>query len=141
MASLYGVIDYDTQFHSLNTASLVGTLQLPARWSLSFDAERRNSPVLTVRNALIGQTFADLNQLEQVFTLDEIYQLAKDRTPITTNYSFTANKPLGARLQVTTIVSATESGATPASGGVAAVPAGGVLLASEGRVCGSGVSR
>src|SRR5437660_264977 len=140
-ASLVGVIDYDTQFHSLNTASLVGTLQLPARWSLSFDAERRNSPVLTVRNALIGQTFADLNQLEQVFTLDEIYQLAKDRTPITTNYSFTANKPLGARLQVTTIVSATETGATPASGGVAAVPASGLLLTYQGQLYGSSLWR
>src|SRR5438876_2040006 len=140
-ASLVGVIDYDTQFHSLNTASLVGTLQLPARWSLSFDAERRNSPVLTVRNALIGQTFADLNQLEQVFTLDEIYQLAKDRTPITTNYSFTANKPLGPRLQVTTIVSATETGATPASGGVAAVPASGLLLTYQGQLYGSSLWR
>src|SRR5213082_2846446 len=139
--SLVGVIDYDTQFHSLNTASLVGTLQLPARWSLSFDAERRNSPVLTVRNALIGQTFADLNQLEQVFTLDQIYQLAKDRTPITTNYSFTANKPLGARLQVTTIVSATETGATPASGGVAAVPASGLLLTYQGQLYGSSLWR
>ncbi len=135
--SLVGVIDYDTSFHSLNTASLVGTLQLPARWSLSFDAERRNSPVLTTRNALIGQAFTDLNQLEQVFTLDQIYQLAKDRTPITTNYSITANKPLGARLQVTTIVSATETGATAASGGVAAVPASGMLLTYQGQLYGS----
>jgi SPOR domain len=136
-ASLVGVVDYDTQFHSLNTASLVGTLQLPARWSLSFDGERRNSPVLTTRNALIGQTFTDLNQLEQVFTLDQIYQLAKDRTPITTNYSITANKPLGARLQVTTIVSATETGATPASGGVAAIPASGMLLTYQEQLYGS----
>jgi len=143
-ASLVGVIDYDTQFHSLNTASLVGTLQLPARWSLSFDAERRNSPVLTVRNALIGLACppaCDLNQLEQVFTLDQIYQLAKDRTPITTNYSFTANKPLGARLQVTTIVSATETGATPASGGVAAIPASGIQLTYQGQLYGSSLWR
>ena len=135
--SLVGVVDYDTQFHSLNTASLVGTLQLPARWSLSFDGERRNSPVLTTRNALIGQAFTDLNQLEQVFTLDQIYQLAKDRTPITTNYSITANKPLGARLQITTIVSATETGATPGSGGVAAVPASGMLLTYQEQLYGS----
>jgi tetratricopeptide (TPR) repeat protein len=142
--SLVGVVDYDTQFHSLNTASLVGTLQLPARWSLSFDGERRNSPVLTTRNALVGQacpTGCDLNQLEQIFTLDQIYQLAKDRTPLTTNYSITANKPLGARLQITTIVSATQTGATPASGGVAAVPATGMLLTYQGQLYGSSLWR
>jgi hypothetical protein len=136
--SLVGVVDYDTQFRSLNTASLVGTLQLPARWSLSFDAERRNSPVLNTRNALIGMTFTDLGQLEQAgFTPDQIYQLAKDRTPITDNYSFTVNKPLGARLQFTTIVSATETGATPASGGVAAIPGSGMLLTYQGQLYGS----
>jgi tetratricopeptide (TPR) repeat protein len=135
--SLVTVVDYDTAYHALNTASVLGTLQLPARWSVSFDAERRNSPVLTTRNALIGQTFTDLIQLEQVFTPSQIYQLAMDRTPITSNYSFTATKPLGQRFQVTTIVSATQTGATPASGGVEAVPASGMLLTYQGQVYGS----
>jgi len=136
-ASLVGVVDYDTSFHALNTASVLGTLQLPARWSLSFDAERRNSPVLTTRNALIGQTFTDLVQLEQVFTPEQIYQLARDRTPITSNFSLTATKPLGQRFQMTAIVSATQTGATPASGGVDAVPASGMLLTYQGQVYGS----
>src|SRR6267154_3003033 len=136
-ASLVAVLEYDTAYHSLNTASMLGTLQLPARWSVSFDAERRNSPVLTTRNALIGQNFTDLIQLEQVFTPAQIYQLAMDRTPITDNYSFTATKPLGQRFQFTTIVSATQTGATPASGGVAAVPASGILLTYQAQMYGS----
>jgi tetratricopeptide (TPR) repeat protein len=133
-ASLVAVVDYDTAYHSLNTASVLGTLQLPARWSVSFDAERRNSPVLTTRNALIGQTFTDLTQLEQVFTPAQIYQLALDRTPITDNYSITATRPLGQRFQLTTIVSATQTGASPASGGVAAVPASGLLLTYQAQL-------
>jgi len=136
-ASLVAVVDYDTAYHALNTASVLGTLQLPARWNVSFDAERRNSPVLTTRNALIGQTFTDLTQLEQVFTPAQIYQLAMDRTPITDNYSFTATKPLGQRFQFTTIVSATQTGASPASGGVAAVPASGILLTYQTQLYGS----
>ena len=128
LASLVSVVDYDTFYHSLNTASLIGTLQLPARWNVSFDAERRNSPVLTTRNALVGQTFTDIEQLEQVFTTEQIYQLARDRTPVTSDYSLTATRPLGQRFQVTAIVTATETGATPASGGVAAVPGTGMLL-------------
>jgi tetratricopeptide (TPR) repeat protein len=133
-ASLVAVLDYDTAYHSLNTASVLGTLQLPARWSVSFDAERRNSPVLTTRNALIGQTFTDLTQLEQVFTPAQIYQLALDRTPITENYSVTATRPLGSRVQFTSIVSATQTGAQPASGGVAAVPSTGLLLTYQGQL-------
>jgi tetratricopeptide (TPR) repeat protein len=125
--SLVAVIDYDTFYHSLNTASLLGTLQLPARWNVSFDTERRNSPVLTTGNALIGQPFTDLYQMQQVFTNQEIYQLARDRTPVTSYYSVTATHPLGERFQFTAIASANQSAATPASGGVAAQPATGVL--------------
>ncbi|HWW33205.1 MAG TPA: SPOR domain-containing protein, partial [Steroidobacteraceae bacterium] len=104
LASLVSVVDYDTFYHSLNTASLIGTLQLPARWNVSFDAERRNSPVLTTRDALVGQTFTDIAQLEQAFTAQQIYQLARDRTPVTSDYSLTATRPLGLRFQVTAIV-------------------------------------
>ena len=125
--SLVAVVDYDVFYHALNTASLLGTLQLPARWNLSFDTERRNSPVLTTGNALIGQPFTDLHQMQQVFTDQEIYQLARDRTPVTSYYSLTATHPLGQRFQFTAIASATQSGATPASGGVPAQPATGVL--------------
>ena len=133
-ASLVSVIDYDTFYHSLNTASLLGTLQLPARWSVSFDAEHRNSPVLTTRNALIGQPFTDLDQLLQVFTPQEIYQLARDRTPVTDNYSLTASRPLGQRLQFTAIVSGTSTGATPASGNVPAEPATGLLVTYQAQL-------
>lgn len=126
--SLVGALDYDTFYHSLNTASLLGTVQLPARWSLSVDAERRNSPVLETRNALIGQPFTDLNQLEQVATAEQIYQWARDRTPVTSSYSFTATKPIGERFVLSTLVNSSETGATPASGGVAATPASGTLL-------------
>ncbi len=135
--SLVGVVDYDMRYHSLNTASLIGTLQLPARWNVSFDAERRNSPVLTTRNALIGQPFTDLIQLEQVFTPAQIYQLALDRTPITENYSLTATKALGQRFQWTTIVTGTQIAATPASGGVPATPATGTLLSYQTQIYGS----
>lgn len=130
IASLVTVVDYDTFYHSLNTASAIGTLSLPARWNLSFDAERRNSPVLTTRNALVGQPYADLNQLAFNLTLtpEQIYQLARDRTPITDNYAVTLTKPIGQRFQFTAIVTGTETGATPTSAGVAGMPATGLLL-------------
>jgi hypothetical protein len=133
-ASLVSVLDYDVFYHSLNTASVLGTVQLPARYSLSFDAEHRNSPVLMTRNALIGQPFNDIKDLQQVATDAQIYQLARDRTPVTDDYSFTLTKPLGQVFVLSGLVSATETAATPASGGVPATPGSGLLLTYQGQL-------
>ncbi len=136
-ASIVSFVDYDVSFRSLNVATLLGTLQLPGRWLVSLDAERRNSPVLTTRNALIGQPDTTIAQLEQRFTLQEIYQLARDRTPVTDNYAFTATAPLGERFHFATTVAATRIGATPASGGVDAQPSTGLDLTYQVQLYGS----
>jgi hypothetical protein len=135
--SLVALVDYDTFYHSLNTASLLGTVQLPAHWSVSLDAERRNSPVLSTGNALIGQPVTTLSALQTSLTLDQIYQAARDRTPITSNYNFTATRPLGQRFQFTAVVSATQLGATPASFGVNAQPATALLFNYQAQLYGS----
>ena len=138
--SVVALIDYDTFYKSFNTASVLGTVQLPARWSLSFDVEHRNSPVLTTRNALIGQPDTTLAALQTVFTtLDEIYHLARDRTPVTTNYSLTASRPLGERFQFSTTVSSSQTGATGDFGGVPAQLASGQNLTYQAQIYGSSV--
>ena len=136
-ASLVALADYDTSFHSLNAAMLLGTVQLPARWSLSFDAERRNSPVLTTENALIGQPFTTLAQLQQTFTLAQIYQLARDRTPPTDAFNVTVTRPLGERFEVAATAAADRTAATIASGGVEALPASGLELNYQAQLFGS----
>jgi len=135
--SLVALLDYDTFYHSLNTASLLGTAQLPAHWSVSLDAERRNAPVLTTGNALIGQPVTTLSGLQESLTLEQIYQAARDRTPSASNYNFTATRQLGQRFQFTAIVSATQTGATPASFGVSAQPATGLLMNYQVQLYGS----
>ena len=140
-ASLIALVDYDTFFKSLNTAALLGTLQLPARWSLSVDAEKRNSPVLTTRNALIGQPATSIAELEQVFLPDEVYQLARDRTPVTSVYSLTATRPLGERFQFSATIAASETGATVEFGGVDAQPATGLNFSYQAQLYGSSIFR
>jgi hypothetical protein len=140
-SSLTAIIDYDIYFKSLNAAALMGTIQLPDRWNLSFDAEKRNAPVVSIRNALIGQPETSIADLEQVFTLDEIFQLALDRTAISSNYSLTATRPLGQRFQFSTTISATSIGATPGSGGVPSQPATGTILSYQSQVYGSNLWR
>jgi len=121
--SLVSYVDYDTQYHSLNAAVLLGTVQLPDRWLLTVDLEHRNAPILTTENALTGQVGIDsLTQLEQTYTTPEIYQLAKDRTPTLSTYIVSAQKQLGERFQVMLDVFVTQESTTPASGGVAAIP-------------------
>ncbi len=141
-ASLVLVVDYDTFYHSINTASLLGTLQLPARWNVSFDAERRNSPVLSTRNALIGQPAATVAQLETLIQqaglpAQTIFQWARDRTPYTSDYSLTATRPIGQRLQFSATVAASQTSATPASGAVDAQPGSGTELTYQAQLYGS----
>lgn len=136
-ASFTALVDYDVYFKSLNAAALLGTMQLPARWNLSFDAEKRNAPIIGLRSALIGQPVTTITEMQQVFTDEEIHQLAIDRTAVSTNYSITATRPLGQRFQLAMTVGASQIGATPASGGVPAQPATGMNLAWQTQIYGS----
>ena len=126
--SLVALLDYDTSYSSLNAAVLIGTLQLPARWTLSLDVERRNSPVLTTRNALVGQPVTSLATLRQTFSDEEIHSLARDRTQAVTSCALSMSKPLGERFQITADVLGTHWHGTPASGGVQAQPATGLEM-------------
>jgi hypothetical protein len=147
-SSVTALVDYDVFYKSLNTAALLGTMQLPARWNLSFDAERRNAPVLTTRNALIGEPFATLTQLllfdEQIVGLtrpqaeQQIYHDARDNTPTSENFSLTATRPLGVRYQFAATVSAQKLGGTS---GVNAQPGTGLDLSYQAQVYGSNLWR
>jgi tetratricopeptide (TPR) repeat protein len=139
--SLSALIDYDTAFSSLNAAVLVGTLLLPARWTLSFDLERRNAPVLTTRNALIGQPVTSLSDLLGTFSEQDILQLAQDRTPVLSSYSLSTSKPIGERFQISADVIGSQIGATPASGGITAQPSTGLDLTYQLQFFGNSLLR
>jgi len=120
--TLVGLIDYDLYYQELNNVLLLGTLALPARWTLSMNADRRNTPVLGVSNALIGQQSDSLNELLAAQTREEVDQLVRDRTAVSELYSVSVSRPIGERWQWTFDVASIAISGTPASGGVAAVP-------------------
>ncbi len=144
-ASVTALVDYDIFYQSLNTAAILGTMQLPARWNLSFDAERRNAPVLTTQNALIGQPFQGLNELAQFYEsiglpIDTIYQNARDNTSSSTSYSVTVSRPLGPRYQFASTVSAQQFGATNGVGtSVPGQEATGLQIAYQAQLYGSNI--
>jgi hypothetical protein len=139
--SLVSYVDYDTQYHSLNAAVLLGTLQLPDRWQLTVDLERRNAPTLTTENALLGQVgIGTLSQLEQLYTDQEILQLAKDRTQLLSSYVVSALKQLDERFQVMFDLFVTQESTAPASGGVEAIPGtSGTELSYQVQFFGTGI--
>jgi tetratricopeptide (TPR) repeat protein len=114
---IIGFVDYDLHFRALNSAVLVGTLQLPDHWSLNIDLEQRKSPLVTTRNALVGQPVSSLDALSGAFSDGRIKQLALDRTPDTDLYSLTASRPIGERMQFAFTAQSIKTGASPPSDG------------------------
>lgn len=124
--TIVGLIDYDLFYSTVNSAVVMGSIQLPARWIASFNFDHRRTPVLTTRNALIGQPVQTFDELGQLFSPAEIEQLARDRTPVSDLYSISLSRPLSERFQVSIDAAGSRSGATMASGSVPAVPESGL---------------
>jgi len=120
--TLVAMADYDLHFGELNSVTVLGTLALPSRWTFNVDASRQRSPMLSIRNALIGQPTLVFDELSQQFTPEEIDQLARDRSASLTQYGVSAAHPVGERAQWTLNLLSTDLSGTPASGGVEAIP-------------------
>ena len=97
--SLIALIDYDIYFKTLNSATVIGGLTLPGSWTLSFNFDHRDVPILTLRNALIGQPVSTLEELLPNFTPEEIIQLARDRTAMSDVYALTLTRPIAEKFQ------------------------------------------
>jgi len=134
-----GLVDYDVHYQDLNNAMLLGTFALPARWTVNFNLDHRRSPSLTTRNAMIGQPVTSFDQLFDLFTADQIEQLARDRTAQSDTITLSASRPLGERWQWSIDAATMNLGGTPASGGVAATPDSGTDVAVSTQLLGFGL--
>jgi tetratricopeptide (TPR) repeat protein len=120
--TLVMMVDYDLFFGDINNAMLLGTLITDSRWTFNVDASRQRSPLLSIRNALIGQPTLAFDDLTSAFTQDELEQLALDRAAQLVQFGLSASHPLGDRGQWTVNLLSLDLTGTPASGGVIAVP-------------------
>jgi hypothetical protein len=120
--SLTSMIDYDVDYGELNTLLTFGTWRLNDRVMLTGLLDRRTSPVLTTRNALIGQPVSTVEELLLVWTEDEIRQIARERTADSQTVSFGVATPFAERWQINADVTVAEIGDSVASAGVAAMP-------------------
>ena len=78
--SHFALIDYDTYFSELNTLFYVGNWRFKNKNSVVLTLSKRNSPILTTTNALVGQGNSSIESLLLTYTEEELKQFAKDRT-------------------------------------------------------------
>jgi hypothetical protein len=119
----YGMLDYDTFYSDLNYITAIFNYRVSDQWALNTTYDYRNSPLLTTRNALQGQAVKDLDALGDLFTEDEIYQLAEDRTSKNQNLVVGSNYQLDDMRQLYLSLSLSSTEATETSGGITASPA------------------
>jgi hypothetical protein len=137
--SLVGLVDYDVHYHALNSAMLLGTFALPARWTLNINLDRRRSPGLSTRNAMIGQPVTQFDELFGLYTPAQVEQLALDRTAEASAWSIGVSRPIGERWQWSLDAASLTFGATPASGGVPATIEPGTDTAVSTQLLGYGL--
>ena len=121
--SLFTLIDYDLHFSELNTFMFLGNWRLSPATQLNLTLDYRKSPILTTTNAIQGQGVENLDELFDIFSDDELKQLALDRSATTKTATASLTHRINRKWQVIGEMTATEFGDMPASGGVEAVEA------------------
>jgi len=132
--SLFGGIEYDVFFNSLNLAYVNGGYTFEDRSTLNVSFDHRNAPILQTANALQGQTVDTLDELRDLFEDGEIYDLARDRTARSTTGSVAYTHPFDERIQVGLDATVSHFSGTDASGGVPETPSTGIEYYLSGRV-------
>ena len=120
---LFAIFDYDVFYEDINHVNAIGNYRMDDAWTLNVSYDFRKSPLLSTVNALQGQTVTDLEQLKSLFSDDEIYQLAIDRTSDSHHLLVSSSHQLDQRRSLFLTLSLTTYDATPSSGGVNDTPA------------------
>ncbi|MBW9271306.1 MAG: hypothetical protein K1566_16835 [Candidatus Thiodiazotropha sp. (ex. Lucinisca nassula)] len=128
--SLFSLVDYDIFHKELGIFMLQTNLRLENKTSLYLNLDYRTSPILMTSNALSGQSDPDsflpiesIEELQDFYSDDEIYDLALDRTAKSSSISLGVTHPFSDSLQLSGDFTASKTGETPASGGVLATEA------------------
>jgi len=120
--NVWGLLDYNTLYNELGSAFLQGSLRVTSRLSVHGSMNRRHSPYLSTRNAMIGQPVQDFSEMLILWTEEEIHQLSIDRSPLSTSYSVGLSQSFSPKLQISIDANQTKIDATAESGGIAATP-------------------
>jgi hypothetical protein len=122
--SVFSMIDYDLFYDEINTLQLYANHIFDQGLTLYLNGIMRKSPELATSNALIGMPETSLEELNKKLNLEQIYQLARDRTADTQTVTFGASQPLNKTFQLTGDITVSHIDATPATPPDVLIPAG-----------------
>lgn len=121
----YALVDYDVHYSKVNLALLTLNYSLKDESNISVTADYRQSPLLTswnVLNGLFGQVLpgsttpiTDLQDVQQSFTDDQIYSLAKDNTIVSKSLTVSYSRPITKKLQANIDFTLNNTGGSPGS--------------------------
>jgi len=120
--SLFGMVDYNLLYDEINILQLNANMILDQGRTAHLNAFMRKTPILSTSNALIGRQESSLDDLLNTLNIEQIYQLAEDRTANSQTITAGGSQRLNLKYQLTADITLSEIDATTASGGVAATP-------------------
>jgi hypothetical protein len=135
--ALYGLVDYDILYKAVNIVQLNANMNLTNGRSLYMNAYSRKYPLLTTSNALIGRQETSIAELEQTLNVEQIRQLALDRTANSKTITVGGTQPVSDKFRVTGDITLSSTDSTVASGGVDATPGTGTDYAIDTQLVGN----
>ncbi|MCB1685337.1 MAG: tetratricopeptide repeat protein, partial [Pseudomonadales bacterium] len=114
---LFSLLDYDLHYAALNNITLRGNFRFrESRLTASY--EHRRSPYLTTRNAMIGQAYDGLSELETALLETQLEDIAEDRTATSDTLRLGVSLPLFENWMVTADLVASDYSSTETSADV-----------------------
>ena len=120
--SLFALVDYDISYDDLNIFLLIGNWRILDDTSLNLVIDYRNSPILTTSSAIQGQGVTQLDELFDVYSEDELRDLAEKRTAESKSLTTGITHEFSEKWQLIGELTVTEFGETKASPNVEAIP-------------------
>lgn len=120
--SVFSMIDYDKFYKQVNILQLNANILFDNKRTAYMNAFMRKAPILATSNALIGRAESTIKELQTVLNIEQIYQLARDRTANSETVTVGGSLPVNKSFQFTADATLSRVGDTVASGGIPATP-------------------
>ena len=116
------MVDYDLHYKDVNIFQLNANLMLDHGRTAYMNAFFRKTPSFATSNALTGQPETTIEELKKRLNIEQIYQLARDRTANSQTVTIGGSQPISQDFQATADITLSRVGDTVASGGVLETP-------------------
>ena len=135
--SVFGMIDYDLDFAEVNILQLNANLLFDRGRAVYMNAFMRKTPLLAASNALIGRPEGSIEELKENLNIEQIYQLARDRTADSATITIGGSQPISEKFQTNADITFSKVDGTVASGGVPETPSTGTNYFLSAQIVGN----